>query len=337
METKLSPEQATADQIKDPRVFEDLVEAHRHELIVHCYRILGSPLDAEDAVQETMLRAYRGLKTFTRDISYRAWLYKIATNVCLDALAKRRRSLPQLSTPISDPHSPLPDPIADPIWVEPFPFGPDTAGGTLQNPTQRYEALETISLAFVAALQQLPARQRAILILRDVLDYRAREVARMLESSTSAVNSALHRARTTMKNNHHGRVHQVSATDETLLKRYIRAWELQDVEQLVALLREDAILSMPPWPVWYRGHSAIGDIFRVHVFGSGEDRLIATSANGRPAYAMYRQSQERDGFTALGIQVLTISESGRQISAVDIFLMPPLVPIFGMKSDLEQS
>ena len=226
MGTKLSPEQAAADRVKDPRVFEDLAEAHRHELVVHCYRILGSPLDAEDAVQETMLRAYRGLKTFTQDISYRAWLYKIATNVCLDALTKRRRSLPQLSTPISDPHSPLPDPIVDPVWVEPFPFGPDTVGGTLQNPAQRYETLETISLAFVAALQLLPARQRAILILRDVLDYRAKDVAQMLESSTSAVNSALHRARTTMKNNHHWGGQKISATEDAMLERYIQAWEV---------------------------------------------------------------------------------------------------------------
>ena len=334
METKLTSDELATEPIHDPQAFADLAESHRHELMVHCYRILGSALDAEDAVQETMLRAYRGLDTFTRDVSFRAWLYKIATNASLDALSKRRRTLPTLSSPPADPLAPLPEPIADPVWVEPMPFGPNIATATAQNPAKLYEASESISLAFVAALQTLPPRQRAVLILRDVLDYRARDVASMLESSTAAVNSALHRARTTMRDNHHGTRRQIDAIDDALLEHYLQAWESQDVERLVTLLLEDATLSMPPWPVWYRGPDAIRDILRRHVFGSGEDRLVPTSANGQPAFAMYRKGQERGGFTALGIQVLTISKPGSRISAVDIYLMPPLVPVFGLKPEL---
>ena len=333
METKLTSGELATKPIHDPRAFGDLAESHRHELTVHCYRILGSALDAEDAVQETMLRAYRGLDTFTRDVSFRAWLYKIATNVSLDALSKRRRTLPTMSVPAADPLAPLPEPISDPVWVEPMPIGPNSATASAQNPARLYEANETISLAFVAALQTLPPRQRAILILRDVLDYPARDVAGMLESSIAAINSALHRARTTMRDNHDGTPQQNNAIDDALLERYLQAWESEDVERLVALLREDATLSMPPWPVWYRGPDAIREILDRHVFGSGEDRLVPTSANGQPAFAMYRQGQERGGFTALGIQVLTINKPGNRIAAVDIYLMPPLVPLFGMEPE----
>ena len=322
------------ESIHDPRAFGDLAESHRHELTVHCYRILGSALDAEDAVQETMLKAYRGLDTFKRDVSFRAWLYKIATNASLDALSKRRRSLPTVFSPPADPLAPLPEPLADPIWVEPMPMGPEVA--TAQNPARLYEASETISLAFVAALQSLPPRQRSILILRDVLEFRARDVARMLDSSTAAVNSALHRARTTMKGNHFETQQHINSIDEALLDRYLQAWESEDVGRLVALLREDATLSMPPWPVWYRGPDAIGDILRRHVYGAGEDRLVKTEANGQPAFAMYRKGQERGEFTALGIQVLTILKPGNRIAAVDIYLMPPLVAVFGLEPKLAE-
>ena len=334
METKLESDNSAIELRRDPRAFGDLAESHRHELTVHCYRILGSALDAEDAVQETMLRAYRGIQTFTRDVSFRAWLYKIATNTSLDALSKRRRTLPTLSSPPADPSAPLPDPLSDPVWVEPLPTGSSFPVATTHNPAREYEASETVSLAFVAALQALPPRQRAILILRDVLEFQARDVAGMLDASTSAVNSALHRARSTMKNKHHDSQEQLSAIDDALLERYVQAWESQDVELLVALLREDASLSMPPWPVWYRGHDAILEILSRHVFVAAADRLIKTAANGQPAFAIYRQEQEHGGFTALGVQVLTIFRSGKRIANVDIYLMPSLMPAFGMEPQL---
>ncbi len=320
--------------------FGALAEAHRHELLVHCYRLLGSPLDAEDAVQEALLRAYRSLHTYVRDDSFRAWLYKIATNVCLDAIDRRRRTLPTLAYPPAGPESPPPDPIADPVWIEPFPSRSATISGGSPNPDARVESNETISLAFVAALQTLPPRQRAVLILRDVLEYRAREVARILDTTTSAVNSALHRARASLSARDMERGSQAlggSYADPALMERYLHAWESADVDRLVSLLLEEATLSMPPWPVWYQGRGPIGSILAEQVFGvppSARDRLIKIRANEQPAFAIYRQGSPADDFFPMGIQVLTIAAGQDLIKAVDIFLLPDLFPVFQLPATL---
>ncbi len=246
----------------DQREFSGLTEPYRHELQLHCYRILGSLQDAEDIVQETLLRAWRRLETYEERAPLRAWLYKIATNACFDALAKRpRRVLPTAQTAPADPRQPFAPPITEPIWLEPYPD--DLIDESAAGPEARYSLRESVSLAFLAALQGLPPRQRAVLILRDVLDWRAREAAQLLDITVSAVNSALHRARVTLQQRYHTRGREaVSGTSiedglRPLLERYVQVWEAADIDGLVNLLREDATLSMPPLPTWYAGREAI--------------------------------------------------------------------------------
>jgi RNA polymerase sigma-70 factor (ECF subfamily) len=315
------------------------IEPYRRELHLHCYRLLGSLLDAEDLVQETMLRAWQRFDSFRGASSLRTWLYTIATNACLDALKKRLpRTLPQAAYPLADPHGPIPPPISDAIWLEPFPDmwlaeAPDT-------PEAHYTRRESVSLAFLTALQLLPPRQRAILILSDVLDWRAREIADLLELSVSAVNSALHRARATLAKNYHAdepgliQVDRADAATSALLNRYVRAWETDDVAGLVALLKEDATFNMPPFPLWYWGREAIQTILSFAAFGAGREnqwRLFPTDANGLPAFALYRADTSKSFYRAFGVQVLTFDDSTpeRQIADLTIFQTPALVTYFG--------
>jgi RNA polymerase sigma-70 factor (ECF subfamily) len=323
-----------------------LIEPYRWELHLHCYRLLGSLHDAEDMVQETMLRAWRHFDTFKGSASLRTWLYTIATNASLDALKKRSpRTLPILSSPASDPMEPVAPRSAETLWLEPFPDSwLASAQEQAENPEARYTRSESVSLAFLTALQVLPPRQRAILLLSDVLDWRAVEIARLLELSVSAVNSALHRARLTLAKNYHNsqreavRVHQADAETNALLSRYMQAWETDDVAGIVALLKEDATLSMPPVPSWYQGREAIR-AFLLPRFGvRNQWRMCPTQANAQPACILYRANEAENLYEAFGIHVITFdgSQLPRQIVEVTIFRSPSLVTSFGFPLRLPQ-
>ena len=331
----------------DSHQFGELTEPYRRELQVHCYRILGSLQEAEDMVQETMLKAWKRLNTYEGRASFRAWLYKIATNTCLDHLDQQRsrRLLPPSTRPASDPTSVLP-PVGEATWLEPFPdeWLQDIAA---VNPEARYTDSESISLSFMTALQYLPARQRAILLLCDVLDFSSRETAEVLDLTVSSVNSALHRARKTLSQNYQNEEMERTPpplTDERsqwLLDRFLQAWETADVEGLVALLKADATLAMPPSPSWYQGREAIGTFISRTVFGdegmfsgeaSGRWRLVPTRANGSPAYALY-QREERQEYQAFGLHVLEYDGDG--LAQIVTFINPSLPARFGLPSTLD--
>lgn len=314
------------------------IEPYRHELCLHCYRMMGSLHDAEDLVQETMLRAWQRFDTFREAASLRTWLYAIATHLCLDALKKpQRRTLPMASYPAADPAEPIAAPTSDVPWLEPFPSL--WLKEATDNPETRYTQRESVSLAFLVALQLLPPRQRAVLILSDVLDWHASEVARLLDMSVSAVNSALHRARVTLAKNYQAAeqeralVHPDAATD-ALLKRYIYAWENDDIAGLVALLKEDATLNMPPYPSWYAGREAIRTLLAATALGTGIARLwrmYPTGANARPAVALYRACPSKNCYEAFGIQIVTPdgARPTAQIAAITSFHCSSLVAAFG--------
>jgi RNA polymerase sigma-70 factor (ECF subfamily) len=313
--------------------FAALVEHHRRELRVHCYRMLGSFDEAEDLVQETFLRAWKGIDGFEGRAAVRAWLYRIATNACLDHLDGRaRRVLPPDLRPPSDATVGLP-PRTDIPWLQPFPdrLAPDDTA------VER----ETIELAFLAAIQHLPPRQRAALLLRDVLGWRPREIANVLDGSVASVNSALQRARATL------REHLPSdradwapsaaptAQERAVLRRYLAAMESADPDALAALLAEDVRTAMPPWPMWFRGRDAMVAALRASWAQDGlgyRFRMLPTRANGRPAAAAYVRTGEDPGFRAFAITVLRI-EHGLVAEAVAFhdtrlfaaFGLPPLV------------
>ena len=323
--------------------FGSLIEPYRRELQVHCYRLLGSPLDAEDLVQETMLRAWRRRSSFNRPVSFRAWLYKIATNACLNALDKRpRRILPMAAYPAADPREPPAAPIEEPIWLEPFPD--EWLADAAENPEARYSARESISLAFLAALQLLPARQRAVLILREVLDRPARETAELLGLTVPAVNSALHRARVTLAKHYpeHKREADRAGSDDLatsrLLERYVRAWETADIAGLVSLLREDATFTMPPTPSWYQGPAAIASLLAAGIFAGGAPgwdwRLVPTRANGLPALAIYRRADASEAYRAFTLQMLTIDPASGKIAQLINYLNPALLACFRLPVEL---
>jgi RNA polymerase sigma-70 factor, ECF subfamily len=339
----------TAAQNGDTTAFSELAEPYRRELQVHCYRILGSLHEAEDMVQETLLKAWKRLDSYEGRASFRAWLYKIATNTCLDFLDQRRsrRLLPLDVAPASDPGMPIQPPSAEMTWLEPFPdeWLRDTGG---VNPEARYSDLESISLSFMTALQYLPPRQRAVLILRDVLDFSANETAEVLEITVSSANSALHRARVTLSQRYHGQEFEPSESpvhDERtqwLLDHFVQAWESADVAGLVALLKEDALLAMPPSPSWYRGREAIRVFTAGTVFGEnamfagkapGRWRLIPTRSNAAPAFALY-QRDDKDRYQAFGLHVLGHDADG--LSHIFSFIDPSLPVRFGLPAALEE-
>ncbi len=325
----------------NPDEFSALAEPHRHELQVHCYRMLGSLQDAEDLVQETLIRAWQRLNTFEGRAPFRAWLYKIATNVCLDALDRRpRRALPPARQRASDPANPPAPPITEPIWLEPIPD--ELIADTDTSPEARYAARESITLAFLAALQVLPPRQRAVLVLFDVLDWRANEVAQTLGLSVSAVNSALHRARTTLAKHYHARgiesiaANSSDARTRELLERYVRAWENADIDALIALLKEDATFPMPPSPSWYQGRAAIRAFIAANILAGdarGRYRLLPTRANGQPAFGWYQRDESSALFRGFAIQVLTFD--GDLIADISTFMNPGLLGRFGLPLELK--
>ena len=307
--------------------FGRLTDPYRGELLRYCYRMLGSVHDAEDQVQETLLRAWRGYDRFDGRSSPRTWLYRIATNACLRALERQgRRPLPAgLGTPAEDPTAPL---VAAPEvpWLQPLPDPPAST-----DPAAIVASRAGTRLALIAALQYLPPRQRAVLILRDVLGWPAAEVAELLGTTAAAVNSALQRARTQLDQVAPAEEHVAEPTDprvRTLLDRYTAAFAEADVAALLAVLTEDAVAEMPPNRTWFAGRAAIAAFLATHILRvPGDIRLVPTGANAQPAFAIYRRDPA-GGYRCHSIQVLTVTAAG--ISRVVSFQNPGLFPIFGL-------
>jgi RNA polymerase sigma-70 factor, ECF subfamily len=314
--------------------FGDL-EPYRAELTAYCYRMLGSPFDAEDAVQEAFVRAWRNRDRFEGRSAMRSWLYRIATNVCLDALkGRQRRARPMDLGPATQPLESNLNARSAKEWIEPI---PENLIGPEKDPADVAVERESIRLAFVAALQQLPARQRAVLILREVLRWEASEVAELLDSSVASVNSALQRARATLAHSNLSTADPLPAlseTDRAMLDRYVAAFEKYDINALTSLIREDASQSMPPYDMWLRGRD---DIF-AWWFGPGigcrGSRVIPTvTANGSPAYGQYKPSPQ-GGYEPWALQVLELT-NGR-ISELTFFLdTARLFPLFGLPPRLD--
>jgi RNA polymerase sigma-70 factor (TIGR02960 family) len=321
----------------DDREFTALTDPFRQELLAHCYRMLGSIHDAEDLVQETYLRAWRGFERFEGRSSLRLWLYKIATMACLTDIERRgRRPLPSgLAAPSDDYRATL-EPAEPSIpWLQPAPDMSQVTTGISPDPAAVVSSRTGMRLAFIAALQHLPARQRAVLIMRDVLAWPAAEVAEALETSTTAVNSALRRAR--------GRLASIGAVEEDLaepddlavraaLDRYVIAFEQADVRTLIELLRADVELEMPPIPTWFTGRDAVaGFLARQVLGGPGSWALVSTTANGQPAFALYGRTSSGN-YDAHGINVLTLI--GTRVSRIVAFNDPALLPAFGLPATL---
>jgi RNA polymerase sigma-70 factor (ECF subfamily) len=316
------------------RSFGDL-ESHRRELTAYCYRMLGSPFEAEDAVQDTLLRGWRALDRFEGRSSLRSWLYRIATNVCLDMLdGRERRARPMDLGDSRSPHGPVGEILPEVTWVEPVPDGRVMPDG---DPAAVAESRETIRLAFVAALQHLPPRQRAVLILCEVLHWRAAEVAELLDTSVAAVNSALQRARAALEaaDVHDGGHGSLSEHDRELLARYVDAFQRYDMDALTALIHEDATQSMPPYELWLSGRK---DIFGWWVgpgAGCRGSRVIPTvTANGSPAFGQYKPSESGSGYEPWALQVLEVADG--QIVELTFFLSTETIfPLFGLPQRLE--
>jgi RNA polymerase sigma-70 factor, ECF subfamily len=324
----------------DQAAFTDLTEPYRREIQLHCYRMLGSLYDAEDHVQETFLRAWRGLQQFEGRASFKNWLYRIATNACLNTLARRQgtfRALPErLGPPTEQP--PEGEPSIDSAWLEPYPDAAlEGIADAAPGPEARYELRESVQLAFIAAIHYLPPRQRAVLLLRDVLGWSTAETASMLDASVASTNSALQRARATLHtrlpNGRPSRQPRPDDRQRALLDRYVRAWERADLDDFAALLREDAVFSMPPWPQWYRGRAAIRDFFTWswRITG-GYFRLMPTAANRQPAFALYCRDPDGRDCRPHGIWLLTLDDGG--IAGLTAFFEPRLFTAFALPAAL---
>ena len=323
----------------DEGAFRSLVESRRAELHAHCYRMLGSLHDADDALQETLLRAWRGLTSFEGRSAVQTWLYRIATNVCLDAVARRpKRLLPPdygaAATPGSDPGAPL----VESTWVDPYPDESLGLAGGLVSPEARYEQREAVELAFVAALQHLSGNQRAVLILRDVLGFSAREVAESLETTVASVNSALQRARKAVDERLPARSQQATLHSlgdrriRELVDAYVEAWSRGDVDAVRALLAEDATFSMPPWSSWWRGRDTIAGFAKDAVEVCSQSLAVPVSANGQVALAYYELDADTGVFRGTAIDVLTFD--GPLIVEITAFLAPDAFPGFGLPREL---
>jgi RNA polymerase sigma-70 factor (ECF subfamily) len=319
----------------DEEAYRRLVEPRRAELHAHCYRMLGSVHDAEDALQDALLRAWRGLGRFEGRSSLRGWLYRIATNTCLD-LAGKKRVLPIDYGPAGDPHGGPGPPLVETVWIEPYP-----------DAELAYEQRESVELAFVAALQHLPARQRAALILFEVLGFSAAEVAETLETTVASVNSALQRARRTVEEKLPDQSQQATlraiGDDELreLVEAYADAWERGDVDAIVGMLTEEAAITMPPMATWFRGRDAVRVFLAGWAFaqtwaedrfvpGDRNVRLVPTHASGQPAFASYRWDGK--AFRPMALQVLTFRDG--RIDEIAGFVEPSLFPAFGLPPSL---
>ncbi|HZK51082.1 MAG TPA: sigma-70 family RNA polymerase sigma factor [Actinomycetota bacterium] len=311
------------------------LEQYRTELTAHCYRMLGAAFEAEDAVQETMVRAWRNFDRFEGRSALRSWLYRIATNVCLDMLnGSQRRARPMDLASSQTAETFIGEARPEATWIQPIPDGSVLPSNG--DPAEIAEARETIRLAFVAALQHLPPKQRAVLILREVLRWKADEVAELLDTTVASVNSAMQRARATLADN------EISAGDtlqpldneqRDLLDRYVDAFERYDLDSLTSLLHEDATLSMPPYELWLEGSDEIGHWMLGHGSGCRGSRLVATEANGSPAFGQYRPDPE-GGFEPWALQIIEIT--GGRIMGLNSFLdTASLFPLFGLPPRLE--
>ena len=321
----------------DEQAFRSLTDPYRRELQVHCYRMLGSAQDAEDALQETMLAAWRGLDGFEERASLRAWLYRIATNRCLNALRDSSRRPPEWRPLPFEP--PRPTRYGEVLWLEPYPDAllegmPDAAPG----PDARLEMQESIGLAFVTALQRLAPRQHAVLVLRDVLGYRASEVATMLDTSEASVTSALQRARATLDSfTPVGRERAPlpsSARERELVARFADAFEAGDLDRVLALLTDDAWVTMPPEPFEYQGHDAIAAFLGIAFATRWQERhrLVPTRANGQPAFGHYVRDPQAAVMRGVGLLVLTLE--GDQVAQITRFAGAGLLAGFGLPRTL---
>jgi RNA polymerase sigma-70 factor (ECF subfamily) len=312
------------------------LEQHRGELTAYCYRMLGSTFEAEDAVQETLVRAWRSFDRFEGRAALRSWLYRIATNVCLDMLSgKERRARPMDLGPAQTADAPLGDTLPEATWILPVPDSRVIPAGS--DPAELAVSRETIRLAFMAALQHLPPRQRAVLILRDVLRWKATEVAELLGTSVASVNSALQRARSTVEASDLRASDPSLPMDEeqrALLARYVDAFQRYDMESLTSLLHEDAMQSMPPYELWLRGREEILRFWVGPGAGCAGSRLVPTVANGRPAFGQYRPGGPGGSYEPWALQVVEISDG--RIAEFSFFLDTPLLfPLFGLPARLE--
>jgi len=317
----------------DGDAFRTLTEPYRTELHVHCYRMLGSIQDAEDALQDTMIAAWQGLGGFQERASMRTWLYRIATNRCLNARrSASRRQAKEWDVPNVTP--PEPSRLGEVVWLQPYPDALlESAIGAPIGPEARYEQTESISLAFITALQVLPPRQIAVLVLRDVLGFHASEVADMLNSTVDSVNSALKRARTTMRSRQQpedDREARPASSEDAVVAQFVRAWEAADLDALVALLTDDVFMSMPPVPFEYEGRDLVAR-FCASIFGAGRRfELVPTRANGQPAFGAYLRAPNAISH-GTGVYVLTLA--GDRICALSRF-DNSVLPWFGLPRSL---
>ncbi|HEY0811773.1 MAG TPA: sigma-70 family RNA polymerase sigma factor [Pseudonocardia sp.] len=319
----------------DGEAFRALTEPHRRELHLHCYRMLGSFQDAEDAVQETMLAAWRGLEQFDGRAALRTWLYRIATNRCLDAMrATRRRPAKQWDIPGIEP--PEPTRLGEVPWLEPYPDALlEGASSVPIGPEARYEQSESISLAFVTALQILPPRQLAVLVLRDVLGFHATEVADMLDTTVESVKSALKRARAGLQR----RLAPAACLDEpipggssaedAIVAKFVSAYESADIDALVALLTDDVFMAMPPLPLEYEGRDIVATFFALIFDAARRYELVRSQANGQPAFGVYRRTPT--GLHATGLVAITLTDD--RIGAMTFF-EPTVLPPFALPASL---
>jgi RNA polymerase sigma-70 factor, ECF subfamily len=349
METAATHDDAllAAARAGDDDAYAQLVSAHRGELHAHCYRMLGSVQDAEDALQEAVLRAWHALPRFERRSSLRSWLYRIATNTCLDTIGKRpkQRVLPIDYGPQADPHAGPGAPLIESVWVEPYPDEQLGLADGRAAPDARYELRESVELAFIAALQLLPPRQRAVLICREVLGFSAAEVAETLDTTVASVNSALQRARKTIDEKLPERSQQATLRDvgderlRELVETYVDAWQRGDVEAIVGMLAEDAVIAMPPMAAWFRGDGVrvflekwafSGRLYNAE--GRRRVRVIPTRASGQPAFGTYSWDPEQEVFLPTVIQVLTLD--GGRIAEITGFVDPAAFAGFGLPDRL---
>jgi RNA polymerase sigma-70 factor, ECF subfamily len=313
-----------------------LLEPYRRELNAHCYRMLGSSSEAEDAVQDTLLRAWRSYERFEGRSSLRSWLYRIATNVCLDMLGgSQRRARPMDLGPASSADTPLPPPLVESVWIEPVPDGRVLPEGG--DPAEVAVARESVRLAFVAALQHLPPRQRAVLLLREVLRWRATEVAELLDTTVASVNSALQRARATLDARGVDPSGSPATMDEdarSLVDRYVDAFERYDMDALTSLLAEDATWNMPPFDMWLQTHDDIRRFCMGPGIGCNGSRLVPTAANGSPAFGQYKPGEVPGTWEPWALQVVEMADG--RITGLTFFLdTARFFPMFGLPPRLE--